>query len=188
MSEPIISKRHFSRLYMAGLTGNKPRTWESVEEVETSDFRDKVALRYCGPGWGGPFITDLRVNQLSSALRRLVKNGWSKSDFYISEQFSPKKTKYLINGEVMRRKEGLCLYYSTENKMMRPALESSGKQIYGISAVLVMRHFLLPADIDDIESLLDDYPDHVLEFSGFDRCVGIYPRHRSVVWELRVRH
>ncbi len=37
---------------------------------------------------------------------------------------------------------------------------------------------------DDLEALLDKYPDHTVEFTVFDRPVGQLKR-QTVIWEVR---
>lgn len=185
MLEPITTKRHFYKLWNEGLLGNKPRTWENIHEAEKERFPGMVALRYVGHGSGGPMITNLRVGQLSSAMNDLQKQGYKPEDFQVTEQFSPTITPYVINGEITRTHEGLALFFSIENNMMRPALASSGKQVFMMEAMLILKKYLPPLDVEDILGLSEMYPDHVIEFSGFNRPVGTISRRNAIIWEVR---
>ncbi|MEK7187328.1 MAG: hypothetical protein AAB691_00590 [Patescibacteria group bacterium] len=182
----IKSKKVFYELWNTGILGNKSRTWDSLKEAKASTFAGTVAIRYRGNRWGGPLIINLNIHQLENELDKLTKQGWQKEDFNFSEQLSPDRITYLINGEVMRGSRGLELFYATENKLMREALGSSGRNVYGMQALEVLHLFLWPPDIESLMELLDIYPDHVVEFSGFDRKVGVLPNRRMIVWEVRL--
>lgn len=183
---PVTSKRQFYDLWNQGLFGNKPRTWHTLAEFQKSGFKGAVALRYCGSGSGAPFIPDLNSDSLVRELAKLKSGGWNISDFHIAEQLSPSITHYLINGEVARTDRGLALYHSLENKLMRDALRSSGQQVFGLQALMILQRVLLPSDYEELMELLDRFPDHVVEFSGFDRFVGVIPRRKMIVWEVRL--
>ena len=181
--EPITSKRRFYELWNRGELGNKPRTWKTVNELKQSIFNNTVAVRYVGTGLGGaPFIPNLSVDQVTSTLKKLVKGGWSEKDFQISEQITDG---YIINGEIIRTSEGLALYYSLEDKLLREAFRSSGKQAIGLKASMILQHLLWPSDYEALMEINELYPDHAIEFSGFDRPVGVIRGRRVIIWEVR---
>jgi hypothetical protein len=70
--------------------------------------------------------------------------------------------------------------------MMRDALHSSGKQVYDPIASAVLEKLLWPNDLDNLLAILECYPDHVVEFSAFDRTVGIIPGSSIIIWEVRL--
>lgn len=167
--ESILTKQRFCQLWIEGLLGNRPRIWKTLAAVQASKLSDLIAIRYVGYGWAGPFITNLRPGQLSREMNRLARAGWRPSDFLFVEQITPGHVNYVINGEVIRTESGLCLYFSTENMFMRPALQKSGEHVNGIIAVTILRHLLWPVDFKELSELVDRYPEHAIEFSGFDR-------------------
>ena len=59
------------------------------------------------------------------------------------------------------------------------------KKWEGVAARMVLARHLNENDRDDLAALLDRYPDHVVELSGLDRCLGTVPGRRAVVWECR---
>lgn len=181
----LTTKRRFYELWEQGALGNKPRTWNSLEEAVESGFAGAMALRYKGFGGNGPFVTDLALDRLAQELEKLARQGWRKEDFLIAEQLSPGVVPYLINGEVMRSHRGLELTFSTANLLMRDALRTSGRSVSGMTAQEVMRHYLGSGDYEEILDLLDVWPDHVVEFSGFGGKVGVYEQ-RMVIWEVRL--
>ncbi|MCC7004419.1 hypothetical protein IT397_00665 [Candidatus Nomurabacteria bacterium] len=183
--ETITSKRQFMDLWRKGLLGNRPRIWDTLREVKASGFSGLLAIRYIGLGGGGPFVVNLKLGELESEMRRIVKAGWSESQFCFIEQITPGMVTYIINGEICRKEDGFWLHFSTENKFMRPALSQSPQNLRNLEAQMMLRKLLWPTDYEELMGLLEQYPDHVVEFSGFDRCVGIVPNRRMIIWEVR---
>ena len=181
--EPITSKRRFYEKWNRGELGNKPQMWKTISELKQSGFTGTIAIRYVGPSWGGaPFIPNLTAKQVPHELKNLVANGWNVNDFELSEQIT---AKYIINGEITRTTEGLCLYYSLEDKLLRDAFRSSAKQAYALKAEMILRHFLWSNDYENLMEIHDQYPYHTVEFSGFNRPVGMIPSRRMIIWEVR---
>lgn len=90
-----------------------------------------------------------------------------------------------IQGEVTRAPGGLYLRCDrTPGLKMKDAM-AVAKDAWGVHAKLVLDHFLWPNSLDDVEILLDTYPDHVVEFSTYDRAVGDQPRRNTIIWEVR---
>ncbi len=184
MPGPFRCKADFYEAWQKGLLGNKPRTWDSVEEAVASGSAGEVALRYRGTGGGGPLVTGLHTYDLKAAVERLgVNGGWREGDFNVSEVVNGVWS--VINGEVTRNENGLTLRFSTVADLMRPSLAKGGHNVRGLIAKVVLETLLWPTDYDTIMDLIDEYPDHVVEFSGYDRCVGVIPGRRMIVWEVR---
>jgi hypothetical protein len=53
------------------------------------------------------------------------------------------------------------------------------------AARLVLKRHLNENDLDDLEILIKNYPDHVIELSALDSCLGTIPHRRGIVWEVR---
>ncbi len=185
MATPITTKNYFYRLWDEGLLGNKPRTWTTIEEAEKSGFKGPVAIRYRGTSGGGPFIPDLTIPKLAGEMQKLIAKGYRPEQFGTSEQITPGKIQYLINGEVIRTSAGLALHYSLENLLMRPALRKSQHNVCGLAAHHVLRRYLWNNDLESLIEIMDEYPDHTVEFSGFNIPVGIIPNRRMIIWEVR---
>ena len=185
MTTLISCKRNFFDLWWDNALGNKPQTWRTVEEFLASDFREPVSLRYNGHLLSQPLVSNIARERVECEMRQLERLGYQRRDYHVTEQFSPTKIRYLINGEAMRSREGLCLFFSTENKFMRAALTSSGTQIFGMKALVTLQTILGHNDFEDLMTLVDGYPDHAVEFSGFNRYVGNIPRRKMIIWEVR---
>ena len=183
--ENVTSKKQFHRLWHDGTFGNKAGDWRTYGELEESGFKGTVAIRYCGIGHGSLFIKDLKVEQVKAELNKAYSQGWSLNDLYILEQISPSQVRYLVNMEVIRTELGLAVFYSRVNDLMRDSLRAGGQQIFGLRAEMLLKYLLTPVDYDELMYLLDRFPDHAIEVSGFDRSVGTMSNHRMIVWEVR---
>lgn len=60
------------------------------------------------------------------------------------------------------------------------------KRWEGIAARHVLARHLNENSRDDLAILLDQYPDHIIEMSSLDRCIGTVPHRNHVVWESRL--
>jgi hypothetical protein len=49
----------------------------------------------------------------------------------------------------------------------------------------ILKAYLWPADLENVERLLDEYPGHTIEFSACDRACGVEPDCNTIVWEVR---
>jgi hypothetical protein len=91
----------------------------------------------------------------------------------------------LIQGEVQRGVGGLDLTYTTVTKPMRDALREKTEHIHGIQATRLLQYFMNEYSWDWLLTLLDRYPDHVIEFSVYGCEWGTVPGHNTVFWEIR---
>jgi hypothetical protein len=49
----------------------------------------------------------------------------------------------------------------------------------------VLLRNLTECDREDLNELMELYPNHVIEFSACDKPIGIYPHRKAVIWEIR---
>jgi hypothetical protein len=169
----IRTKREFYRLWNAGLLGNRPRTWHSLMALTSSDFQGEVTIRNAEvPGWR----TQYRVPVNEAILTAPPGSTFNESAPDLQLTFQ---------GEVTRREGGLYLRFDcTPNLKMKEAM-ACAKDAYGLTAKLLLDRYLWPSSRDDLDALLDLYPDHVIEFSAYDRAVGDRPHRNTLIWEVR---
>lgn len=72
--------------------------------------------------------------------------------------------------------------WTWRNSMPDPAKRRKWE---GVAARLVLARHLNENSRDDLWRVLEEFPDHVVEVSGLDRCVGRVPHRNGVVWEVR---
>ena len=51
--------------------------------------------------------------------------------------------------------------------------------------VVLLQTYMDPSSRDDLEMLLEMYPDATVEFSCFDIDIGVYPGRNTIFWETR---
>ena len=171
-----------------GEFGNKLEMWESIEDfyaaLDSGEWRtcDRVVIR--SRDVDQPFcVYDILPWEVAGYVSSFVLEGADRKKLYLNS--SECENRFLvIQGEVMRSHRGLELHYSTHPKKMRQALEIEARDAHGLAAKIVLETKLPPGDFDWIMELLDEYPDHVVEFSTWSVPYGTYPR-CTIVWEVR---
>ena len=78
-----------------------------------------------------------------------------------------------------------ALTYSTIKKPMNPALKEETKYAAGLNALLLLKKSLCPSSFDNLETLLDIYPESVIEFGAYEVNVGVIPNRNTLIWEVR---
>lgn len=191
MFPPVLSKADFVRRFHASEFGNRTRTWDTPgefiawgcrtipDEISSSrDFPARFHLRNRVAG-GETFYNLYWSECVAKWIDRPDKGTW-----YVGEMID--HSYQTIQGEVYRSPRGLELYYTRVQKPMRTALAEASTQVSGIIASLLLRYHLCPRSHDWLMELLDRYPDHVIEFSAFDKDVGMIPGLNAIIWEVRM--
>lgn len=176
MTTAIKRKSQMYELYHRGTFGNKNRNWLTLEDYLASDFHGLVALRETGKV-GGKCYYNLDRNGVLAHIPEFPK-GYNISEMLPSD-------KLLLQGEIQRDSQGLYLFYSKALAPMRDALKQSPQHARGVAVTMILQHYLDPSSLEDIYSLLDNYPDHVIEFSTYSCKVGEIPNRNTVIWEVR---
>jgi hypothetical protein len=97
----------------------------------------------------------------------------------------PPEESRTIQGELCRGPWGHYFYYTFAAGPMRWALEEAGRHAWGLEVLMLLRANVDPSSLDDIMELLDEYPDHVVEFTSFTVPVGRIPGRQTLIWEVR---
>ena len=180
--EMVRTKRGNYILYRNGFYGNRPRLWESLEDLENSDYRGEVTIR-CKSGSIGRGVTRThvpfeRVSLEVELMRRKGANGSLYFGESMPEEF------LTIQGEVMRGFRGLELTYSDLKMPMNEALAFRSFHSCGIFADCILREGMCSRSYENLRELLDFFSDSVVEFSSFNVPVGV-KRNSTVFWEVR---
>jgi len=182
--KPVLTKRDFVRRYARGEFGNASPTWSSFQDWFTNEpwrrygklfhVRNRIAA---GRTWYDVWWSKLWLTWFEAV------DYYGESNLYISAMAPTDKT--VLQGEVCEGLWGLDLTYTTVAKPMRDALVESSTSVSGLVASLVLKHYLSPADLDWLNYLLEEYPDHVVEFSTYSVEWGTIPGYNTVFWEVR---
>jgi hypothetical protein len=180
MKESVLTKDDFVRRYIAGEFGNRPPTWGTLDEYLDSGHFGLVHVRNrvtAGKTWYN--VLTCQVPEVWEEASR----SYGANHLYISTM-GPEKCK-VFQGEVMRHIWGLSLHYNTEAKPMREVSAENWKDVTGVWASIQIARFLDDNSVEWLEYLLEEYPDHVVEFSTYSQQWGMVPGFNTVFWEVR---
>lgn len=180
MSE-IRTKREFYRLWEAGVLGNKLRTWRDPSFAYASGA-PTLGLREVGASGGGKLSIVERADLLAEASK------WNdEGRRYVICEAAPDRLA-TIQGEVMRAETGWAgtLGFVKDGKRMRESMRDGDlAPMAGLAVLDLLRRHLDPNSLDDLYSLLDAYPDAVVELTSYSVAVGELPRRNTIFWEVR---
>jgi hypothetical protein len=181
----VRSKAENYRLWTAGAYGNRLRAWRTEGEWRASGFSGPISVRYLGAG-GGPCVYDVRPEEVPEVLSDLRRRGFDPELVTFNEGAPDDRVVLqgelfngVVGGEVDRFE---C---STVRAKMREALRRERRVLTGVATRAVLRDLLSPGSWDDLNHLLDRFPDHVIEISVYSRFLGNTPRRNALVWEIR---
>jgi hypothetical protein len=180
--ESIDCKTQSLYLLKQGLLGNTLRIWDSYEEILKDKYIGNVSIRH-GKEINTRFYKyNINVNEVP----RLLK-GWKRQGLHIGDlRFNEAAPDHLllIQGAVTESTE-LILDYSTKKRVMQKDAMEHPTCAVGLTAQIILQHFLDPSSYEDMRTLLYNFPDHVVEFSTFNCCLGFILGRNTVFWEVR---
>jgi hypothetical protein len=188
-----VTKAESARLYRNGAFGNHARQWlsfhEFAQDAKGRAACDEFALRARWPN--GIFVPHLKNGiQVGLALQAAILEEHAlghgtrqAKDFYVSEMIDNRDC--ILNAEVMRDECGrLYMYYATTPQTMRDGLRDAPQHATGLKAKIIIEHLCCARGSDAVFELLDEYPDHVVEFAAFRKPVGLLDWW-TIPWEVR---
>lgn len=178
----INTKSEFLRRSTLGLLGNCMPLWESVREARNAGYHGPVMLRYreASSLFMRPHVP---LDEVDALIDSLAPQGALRELFYLS--WADPKIPRTLNAEVWRAPGGLYLNYGTSQINLRDDLTQNGRHVQGSAATAILRWACCPNSFDDIEELLDRYPDHVIELTAYASFLGNLPGRNTIVWEVR---
>ena len=180
--DSVDSKLDFVRRYKSGEFGNHSPTWDNISEFLQSGW-DSGLIHIRNRIAGGETWYDIPCSNVPSVWEKCLRAGYKPGDLYLSAMAPTEKT--LIQGEIQQTPVGLSLFHTCVARPMREALTINSHQDYGIISLTLLRHFMCVGSFEWMETLLDRYPGHVLEFSVYDHNWGTVPGRNTLWWEVR---
>lgn len=186
---PVLDKRDMYRRLSAGEFGNTTPQYFSLDEwwkrPQTEYKYDYWGIRSFIPG--GKFSANVSVYDLSNHVRHHYAEGEYNISVIIDQVV--KVTAWL---QVMRDTEGLLVeavhradQFIAAGQNWRSAFPKYHKAHRRTEARGVLEHYLNPNSLDDLNLLLDVYPDHVIELSACASNFGTIEGRNGVIWEVR---
>ncbi len=184
----VDSKLEYYALYERGVFGNKPLTWSSIEEIEQGQWKGKICIRGRKGIARSKARFNLMIDEAKEYTEELKKEGIYPHDLKFNQAMPDEHL--IIQGEVMRDVNRLTpryihLTYSTVKEPMNYALAKEELYSDGLNALFLLKGNLYPSSYDDLQELLELFPDSIIEFSAYDISVGNIPNRNTIIWEVR---
>ena len=178
----VATKAEYLRLANLGYMGNQKSSWDTPEAAIASGYAGMVMVRYREPN--SPFMrADVAMVDAPAVIDGFVAAGADRSKLYLTHMTSAVGRR--INGELWRGPGGIYLNYATAQTHLRAALDQAGRHVERSAALAVVRWACCPSSYDDLMTLLEVYPDAVIEFTAYDREIGNVPGRNTIIWEVR---
>lgn len=172
----LTRKSEFYRLWHAGMLGNKPRVWHTLDALQKSSYRGELTIRSVANAGGA---TKYRV-----PYEEAVRLSFSWPCTCTFNESMPDE--YLVlQGEVIRGVEGLWLGFDTTPGRKMNEARRFFQAAQGLEALCYLQYHLWPSSYDDLMMLLDMYQDHAIEFSSYRHAVGDQRNRNTIIWEVR---
>ena len=165
-------------LLRRGRFGNYPLNWRNLEALQASGYTGKVGIRSATTISNPVRLYHIPVAELPARIAAVTGDA-KKAGFVFTEALD--ESKNTIQGEY----DGRHLTYTFNKNPMKEAFRHECLHADGLLARGLLRHYLDPADMDLLDDLLHDFPDHVIEFSVFSEPLGQLQT-RMIIWEVRL--
>jgi hypothetical protein len=198
----VRSKRQFFEMWEAGLLGNRTRLWR--DPGEAFDWGEQESRRRAGftvrPDGNGMNRVPVEIGfrQIGAVgggkwekvawqlVFETAKKWQSEGRNFIMDDGAP-DDKRVFQGEVCRTHRGLEGFLDVTGKLpMRPAMAAGHMRHCSPTEVrALLERFMDPSSQDDLEAILELFPDAAVEFSCFSVNVGVFPHRNTLFWEVR---
>ena len=178
---PVLNKIDGMRRWHEGEFGNKLRTWVSCNAWFWDPYSGDVGLRYSDPrGGGAVFEAHILPHDVGAVLLRWARSGRDLAFVTFCEEAPDHRL--IMNGEYH---DLHGFHFSRVKKPMRAALKEGGRFASVPRARLMLRQAMTPSSWADFEALTETYPEHVIELSVYDLCLGVLRGRNTIIWEVR---
>jgi len=175
----VPTKQAYYARWIRGEFGNRLRAWNTYEDLLESGYQGNVTIRTLVSSahtarYGVPVQDVLKV---------IKEMGGSVQEHRFNE--SAPDDQLIIQGELYENVQGWYMVYNRAKCSMRDAMRNDPQIAEGLLAREILRHDCCPNSFDDIKSLLDIYPGHVIEFGVYACQLGDMPHRNTLIWEVR---
>ncbi len=204
----IPNKREFFELWEAGLLGNRPELWRDIIDVPSGIKR--VGFREIGKAGGGAwtlvdrgdawftytewknlgrkFIMDGSVPNDHSTMQGEVCRTYRGLESYLCVRDLDWKLfpDWALFHEARSPGGFIDLTWVRGLPPMRQTMSAGNHKSRGnLETKELIDHFMDPSSRDDLDALLEQYPDATIEFTCFDINTGVFPNRNTIFWETR---
>jgi len=178
----ILSKTQFFSAWEAGVLGNRTRLWRRPEDAASALGAPKIGFRELGKTGGGKWqLVD--QSQAMETAAQWIREGRN----FIMDDSVPNE-RSTMQGEVCRTHRGLESFLAVGRGLppMRTSIAQGLHRPYGyVATKAILDQYMDPSSRDDLDMLLELYPNATIELTCFDVEVGNIPHRRVMFWEVR---
>jgi len=179
----IRSKAEFFRLWRAGVLGNRTLLWDTIAKARAYyPPVQKFGFREIGKAGGGAW----ELVERDEGILTFVKWRSLRRKFVIDG--SVPNDHSTMQGEVCRTERGLESFLAVGYALppMRRSIAAGMHRSYSyVQTLVLLEKYMDPSSRDDLDALLELYPDATIEFTCFDIDVGVFPGRNTIFWEVR---
>ena len=177
---PITTKHAMYAALNAGLLGYTLPAVETPPELDTLLARGgRFAIRLKQSGGHTRF--NLTPDEVRAELAKLSLGSWNVSPMLDD-------TQRVCYGHLINDVGGWRLHYSDDPKPCKLLPSKDGcteKHMTGLAARLYLRRIMDDVGWETLNWLLDEYPDHVVEFSVMASRLASFGPTNTIIWEVR---
>lgn len=181
---PVLTKGDMYRRLHALEFGNIIRSWDTLEEMKASGTTQPFAIRTKVPG--GAFQSYIPQADADTAVLNFLKAGYHLTELNFSEHFGYKD--FALQGEVGYSVTGLSSKVTFSPKPMRDAFTLNEQIVHHghFGSRMLLNTYFDQVSLDNIESLFEKFPEHVIEFTcaTIGTKIGVLGWN-TVFWEVR---
>jgi hypothetical protein len=182
-SKKIRNKSDYLFMWHEKLLGNKALTWNSFQEAIDSGWKKPICFRGKKNIKRSLVHYNISLNKVKEKIQFLETQGIKESDLTFNQSMPDEDL--TIQGELTLSHRGLELHYTTKKVPMNQALKKEQINTHGLQAILLLKRYTDPASYEDLNLLLDIFPDAVIEFSCYRIPIGHIKGRNTVIWEVR---
>lgn len=179
----IQTKTECYALYEAGYFGNKPLTWNSYQEIVDSTWKGMVCMRSRTGTARKNVRYDIPLDQIPQEIKAWRNIGIPEESIAFNQSLPNEHL--LIQGEVQYINGIFYMTYTKVKKPMNLALEEETLHAHDPKARVILKDCLSHHSYEDLEKLLEVFPNDIIEFSTFRVNVGNRLLRNTIFWEVR---
>lgn len=164
------------------MLGNRTRLWRRPEDAARASDAPEIGFRELGRAGGGKWERVAQSQTMETATQWMKEGRKFIMDDGVPSEHS------VMQGEVCRTIRGLESFLAISHGLppMRQSIAQGLHRPYGyVATKVILDQYMDPSSRDDLEMLLELYPDATIELACFDVEVGNIPHRRVIFWEVR---
>lgn len=175
-AEMIRTKAMMFQLHIAGVLGNRLRTWPTVQEALDTDVHWFGLRELNAKGGGGRWV------KCDRAALPCIAEHWRRAGRTFNVGEAAPDDLCTFHGEIRHGDRG---WEGTAAVHPKCPMRLSTLRPMGAAVRLYARQFMDASSLEDLDAVFERYPDAVVEFSTYAINVGIWPNRNTIIWEVR---